>query len=180
MASKLKHPNYKAGEIVLVKYSENLVLHSNQYIGYVKHDLNGELVLPLINRSKDLNGHDSRSGFKSLDLRLDSIVERIVLKRGVEVETPIPGELYEAQVDDPYSGSISPGECEGTKYSLVGCYFGILGFHGHNYFMFSNVCETDPEKLKLRSKDPTDGRRIFNRIRRNENLVIRKLIKKTM
>lgn len=170
-------PIYKEGEIVVVRHQDNPGLPVNEYIGYVRRDVNiDSYAIPLINIRRNLGGYDSRSMFRTLDLRLDGLTHVTRLKRSGKIKRPGVGELYEVKCNDPdISPSIPEGD-GGLSYRMVGCYVGISPVGGHNYHMFSNVCETDSEKFKQKSKDTTFGRRVFNRVRQNGNLRITKLI----
>jgi len=166
---------YLQGEIVLVRHQDNPTLPINEYIGYIRETVDSHSeTIPLINAIGDQLTLNSRSRFKKLEFRLDGS-GLLVLKRGKEVKKLKIGGLYEVEYQDNDARGPLPGNDSDINYKIVGCYNGMKHFYGYDYYMLSNVCETDPKKIKLKSKDKTFGRRILNRLRQDGILKITQL-----
>ena len=180
MVKSVSNVGYNEGEIVVVRYQENPNLPLIEYVSYVREHTNpnSSITFPLTNIQREIKDFNSRRGSRTLDLIFGRIHDVTRLKRERNISTPVIGELYEVECNDPDVSSIIPGDNEGLSFKVVGCYAGIRPVGGHKYYLFSNVCETDPEKIKPQSRDMTYGRRVFTRVRHNEHLKIKRLSKK--
>jgi len=179
MAKQEPNGVYKKGEIVLVRYRDSPNLPVHEFISYVRSDTDksSSATLPLTNIQMEIKSN-SRRGSKTLDLMFANILPEVTrLKRGQRVEKLEIGELYEVESNDPLVCPLIPEKTGGISFNVIGCYAGTKRVGGKDFYFFSNVCETDPEKLSYESKDTTYGRRVFSRVRLSKDLKITQLLR---